>query len=331
MEDQKPNHNSTADEIDLGQIFKSFKNGLNILFNNFLRLFLYIKKNIIKFAVLIIVGILIGLGLNTIVQTKLKTEVIVKPNLESKVYLYDIVNSISANLEAKDSSFFGALNIDVDDLQGFEIEIEPVEQVSEVDINDQIEYLEMLEKFRDEEGIIEVVRNEILNKTNLQHRIIFYYKDADTGRDITEKLISYINSNEYYNELLALQVANANERIKKNSDLVDQIDRLIAAYSGKLERDKELEGTLVLNETEQLDVPALLMLKEELIQGIEIKKLQIQEQKQAIRIISFGDVQQIEKTLFTNIVILVPLILVLAYLLWDMLKYLNRKANELVV
>ncbi|MGB5692815.1 MAG: hypothetical protein WBM43_09440 [Flavobacteriaceae bacterium] len=330
MEDQKPNHNSTADEIDLGQIFKSFKNGLNILFNNFLRLFLYIKKNIIKFAVLIIVGILIGLGLNTIVQTKLKTEVIVKPNLESKVYLYDIVNSISANLEAKDSSFFGALNIDVDDLQGFEIEIEPVEQVSEVDINDQIEYLEMLEKFRDEEGIIEVVRNEILNKTNLQHRIIFYYKDADTGRDITEKLISYINSNEYYNELLALQVANANERIKKNSDLVDQIDRLIAAYSGKLERDKELEGTLVLNETEQLDVPALLMLKEELIQGIEIKKLQIQEQKQAIRIISFGDVQQIEKTLFTNIVILVPLILVLAYLLWDMLKYLNRKAKELV-
>lgn len=330
MEDQKPNHNSTADEIDLGQIFKSFKNGLNILFNNFLRLFLYIKKNIIKFAVLIIVGILIGLGLNTIVQTKLKTEVIVKPNLESKVYLYDIVNSISANLEAKDSSFFGALNIDVDDLQGFEIEIEPVEQVSEVDINDQIEYLEMLEKFRDEEGIIEVVRNEILNKTNLQHRIIFYYKDADTGRDITEKLISYINSNEYYNELLALQVANANERIKKNSDLVDQIDRLIAAYSGKLERDKELEGTLVLNETEQLDVPALLMLKEDLIQGIEIKKLQIQEQKQAIRIISFGDVQQMEKTLFTNIVILVPLILVLVYLLWDMLKYLNRKAKELV-
>lgn len=331
MEHQKPNSDSRDDEIDLGQIIQSFKKGFNNLFKSFLRVFLYIKRNAIKLGILIVVGLLIGLGLNTIVQKQLKTEVIVKPNLESKVYLYDIVNSISANLEANDTLFFGALDIDVDDLKGFEMEIEPIEAAEVTDINDEIKYLELLEKFREEEGILEVVRNEILNKTNLQHRIIFYYKDAEAGRDISEKLINYINSNEYYNELLALQVANAKERIVKNTDLVSQIDRLIAGYSGQLEKDKEVEGTLVLSETEKLDVPALLMLKNELIEGIEMKKLQIQEQKQAIRIISFGDTQHLQKTLFANVIILVPLLLVLAYLLWDLFKYLNRKANELVV
>ncbi len=331
MEHQKPNSDSRDDEIDLGQIIQSFKKGFNNLFKSFLRVFLYIKRNAIKLGILIVVGLLIGLGLNTIVQKQLKTEVIVKPNLESKVYLYDIVNSISANLEANDTLFFGALDIDVDDLKGFEMEIEPIEAAEVTDINDEIKYLELLEKFREEEGILEVVRNEILNKTNLQHRIIFYYKDAEAGRDISGKLINYINSNEYYNELLALQVTNAKERIVKNSDLVGQIDRLIAGYSGQLEKDKAVEGTLVLSETEKLDVPALLMLKDELIGGIEMKKLQIQEQKQAIRIISFGDTQHMQKTLFANVIILVPLLLVLAYLLWDLLKYLNRKANELVV
>ncbi|MEN8798349.1 MAG: hypothetical protein ABF293_03810, partial [Flavobacteriaceae bacterium] len=232
MEHQKPNSHSPSDEIDLGQIFQSFKNGLNNLFKSLLRIFLYIKRNIIKFVVLIVVGVLIGLVLNTIVKKQLKTEVIVKPNLESKVYLYDIINSISANIKAKDTTFFGSLDIDVEHLKNFEIEIQPVQETIVTDIDDQIKYLELLEKFRDEEGILEVVRNEILNKTNLQHRIEFYYKDAEVGRDIVEKLINYINSNEYYNELLTLQVANAQDRIKKNNDLVDQIDRLIAGYSG---------------------------------------------------------------------------------------------------
>ena len=287
MEHQKPNHDSQSEEIDLGQIFQSIKNGLNNLFKSFLRIFLYVKANIVKLGVLVIVGGLIGLGLKTIVQKTLKTEVIVKPNLESKVYLYDIVESISSNIKAKDSTFFSALEIDVNSLEGFKIEIHPIEAMKIADVNDEVKYLELLEKFRDEEGIIQVVRNEILNKTNLQHRIIFYYKDAITGRDISRKLISYINSNEYYNELLALQVANAQERIQKNTDLVNQIDRLVAAYSGQMEKDKGTEGALVLSDTEKLNVTALLKLKDELIEGIEMKKLQIQEQKQAIRIISF--------------------------------------------
>ncbi len=65
--------------------------GFNSLFRRFLRIFLYFKKNFLVLLSLIIVGALIAFGLNQFVSEKLQTEVIVKPNFESKAYLYDAV------------------------------------------------------------------------------------------------------------------------------------------------------------------------------------------------------------------------------------------------
>ena len=83
--------------------------GFTNLFKSFLRLFLYIKRNLIKLGILVLVGLLVGFGLNQIITKKQKIEVIVKPNLESKNYLYDVVNEIGANIKAKDTVFFSKL------------------------------------------------------------------------------------------------------------------------------------------------------------------------------------------------------------------------------
>src|SRR5690606_29265738 len=93
---------------------------------------------------------IIGLVLKSITTKSLKTEVIVEPNLDSKGYLYDIVDEIAANLKAKDSTFFKPLGIDVDQLEGFAIEIAPVKGVGG-DINEEanMKYLELLQKFQD--------------------------------------------------------------------------------------------------------------------------------------------------------------------------------------
>ena len=107
MADQQTSKETTSnDEIDLGQLFNMIGNGFNRLFRWFLRIFLYFKKNLLILLTLAVVGALIALGLNQIVTEKLKIEVIVKPNLESKGYLYDVVNEIDANIKANDTAFF---------------------------------------------------------------------------------------------------------------------------------------------------------------------------------------------------------------------------------
>ncbi len=106
---QTPKETTSNDEIDLGQLFNMIGKGFTNLFNFFLRFFLYIKRNIIKFVILSVVGLLLGYGLNQIIVKKQKIEVIVKPNLESKNYLYDVVDEIGSNIKAKDTVFFSKL------------------------------------------------------------------------------------------------------------------------------------------------------------------------------------------------------------------------------
>ena len=329
MENHGSDKRQPNEELDLGQLIEYIQKGIYSLFRTFLRAYLYIRKNAVKLLILVVVGLLIALGLNQIVIKQLKTEVIVKPNLDSKSYLYDVVAEIDANLKAKDTVFFNALNINSADLQGFKIEITPFEIEEVEDLAEEVKYLELLEKFKEEEGIMDVVRNEIMNKSVLNHRIVFFYKEAKSGRDIAIKLMDYINSNEYYKELSELYTQNAETRIKNNQTLIAQIDDVVGRYMLQMGAEEASSGTVVLSDEEQLNVPGLLRLKNELIQDTELKRLEIQGNKDAIRIVSLGGTQEVLKPLFAKFTIMIPAALVLLFMLWDLSKYLNRKANEL--
>ncbi|MDB4271079.1 hypothetical protein N9896_03180, partial [bacterium] len=76
MADQQTSKETTSnDEIDLGQLLNMIGKGFNNLFKSFLRLFLYIKQNLIKLGILVLVGLLVGFGLNQIITKKQKIEV----------------------------------------------------------------------------------------------------------------------------------------------------------------------------------------------------------------------------------------------------------------
>jgi hypothetical protein len=327
---QSGQETSSNDEIDLGQLFRMIGKGFSNLFKSFLRLFLYLKRNLIKLGILVLTGLLIGFGLSKIITKKQKIEVIVKPNLESKNYLYDVVNEIGANIKAKDTLFFSKLGIDVLQLDGFEIDIQPVEKESATNTEEDIMYLELLEKFRNDALITDVLRTEILNKSTLNHRITFTFKNMDTGLNYADKLMTYINSNDYYTELAKIIIENAEKRIIQDQDLVKQIDYLVANYSIKMSQESErIEGRIVLDNEDQLDITGILNLKNVVIRDIEQKKLEIQELKKPISIINFGSSQQIEKSFFGKTIIFIPSVLLGLFFLIDILKYLNKRAKEI--
>lgn len=330
MADNQTNYNN-SDEIDLGQLFKLIGKGFNKLFTLILRLFLYFKKNALILLILVVVGAGIGFGLNQIITKKLKTEVIVKPQMESKNYLYDVVDEIQANIKANNVVFFKEIGVNVDNLDGLKIEIAPLDDNKDSS-KSEMKFLELLQSFENTEAVADIVRAELQNKTSFNHRITFFYKDVNKGRIFAEKVMEYINSNEYFDGLIEVYRANAQTRIEENQALLKQVDELITNYSEQMTKKDALSGTerIVLDNQERINITGLFNLKNNLIRDIESKKLELRQRTDAIKVINFGKTQEVQKAVFSKTIVMIPSILLSGFFIISVLIYLNKKAKEIL-
>lgn len=332
MADNKPvNTRPESDEIDLGQLFRMIGRGFNNIFRGFLRIYLYFKTNFWKLAILVVIGLAIGYGLKFLISDKLKTEVIVKPNFDSKDYLYDVVEEIDANLKSKDTVFFKELGIVVSELKSLEISIEPIEEENEEENREEdLKYLEVLQNFQEDSFISDVVKTEILKKSGLNHRITFFYNNPLAGREATRRLIEYINNNEYFSEVQQIYTQNAQAKVERNQELIEQIDNLVDGYTDNLSKSNSVgQGKVVLENEKTLEIPSLLSLKNALIKEVERKKVEMVEQKNTISIINFGKNQKVKVPVYSQGILVIPLILVTMFLLVSFFTYLNKKSSEL--
>lgn len=326
---EQPTNNS-SDEIDLGQLFQLIGRGFNRIFIGFLRFFLYVKKNAFILIGLGVLGAAAGFGLKQVTAEKMKIEVIVRPNIESKDYLYDVVAEIHANVKAKNATFFEPLDIDIETLKGFEVTIESMGD-KKSKLEDELKYLELLKGLDISGAVSDVVRSEILSRNSLNHKITFFYKDGTDGYGSAEKLMNYINSNPYFTDLIEVYLKNAQNRIAEDEALIKQLDVLIAQYSKNLaSKDApSSDSRIILENEEQLDVRKLFDLKSELIRDIESKKVELKTRENAIKVINFGKPQEIKVSFFGKTWVLIPLVLIFAFFLLSIFKYLDKRSRLL--
>ena len=324
------NQANNSEEIDLGQLFQLIGRGFNKLFRAFLRLFLYLKKNVLILLGLIIVGTGIGYGLNQIITKKLKTEIIVKPQMESKNYLYDVVDEIQANIKSKNLEFFKNIGLEIEDLKGFEITIAPVDD-GKKSSESEMKFLELLQSFENTDAVADIVRAELQNKSSFSHRITFLYKDAEKGNVFAKKVMEYINSNKYFEELIETYRENAENRIEENKSLLAQVDELISNYAKEMTQNDNISGNdrIVLDNQERINTTGLFSLKNSLIKDIESKKLELKQRTDAIKVINFGKSQEVQKPLYGKTIIIIPLLLLGGFFLTSFLFYLNKKSKEI--
>ena len=328
-EKEVPNQQNNSDEIDLGQLFRMIGNGFNNLFRAFLRAFLYLKKNAVILLGLVIVGAGIGYGLSTIISKKLKTEVIVRPQLDSKNYLYDVIDEIQANLRAKDTAFFKSIGLDEISFEGLEVSISKVKSDGGNDGDSQ--YLELLQSFENTEAISDIVRAELQNKSSFNHRILFLYKDAAQGQDFAEKIMNYINGNAYFQGLITIYRTNATSRIEENKQLLKQVDEIISNYAKNMGENNASAGNerIVLDNKETVNITGLFDLKNSLIRDIESKKIELEDRNEIIKVINFGKPQPVQTSFFAKAIVTIPLVLIGIFFLVSFLRYLNNKASEI--
>ncbi|WP_405411548.1 hypothetical protein [Maribacter sp. Asnod1-A12] len=324
---QSPSTQNNSDEIDLGQLFQLIRRGFNTIFRWILRVFLYLKKNMLLLIGLVVVGLAIGYGLNQIISKKYKTEVIVKPQIESKNYLYDVVNEIQANIKSKDTLFFKLLGVENINFDGLNIEISRVAEVGNSESD--LKYLELLQSFENTDAIADIVRAELQNKSSFNHRITFYYKDAAFGKIFAEKVLNYINTNTYFNGLLEVYRGNANARIDENQKLLTQVDQIITNYTlGLISKGSASSNEkIVLDNQEQVNIADIFEYKTKLIRDIETKKLELEEQTLPVSIINLGQPQVEQKSFFGKSIVLIPIIFISVFFILSVLLYLNKKAK----
>ncbi len=330
----EPHNNQSSDEIDLGQLLQLIKKGINGLGDFLLRIYLYLRNRALKIAGLIVIGLLISFGLSQIISKTLKTEVIVRPNFESKNYVYDVVAEIAANISGRNADFLKEIDVVPEDLAGFKVQIEAIED-DDVKTDDrmlqEMKYLEVLQNFKDESFVMDILRAELSEKSEINHKITFTYKDPEKGPAIVQKLMDYIEANEYFNQVKTVYSKNAQSRIEKNKTLIQQIDQLVDNYSKALLTDKQKSGAgMVYMEKENtLNVPSLLSMKNVLVKEIEEKQLELAQQTEIISVLNLGNTQVVKKSFFTQTYFSIPSILVGGYLVISFFQYLERRSKRL--
>ena len=327
---QPPATQTNSDEIDLGQLFQLIGRGFNAIFRWILRVFLYLKKNMLLLIGLVVVGLAIGYGLNKIISKKFKTDVIVKPQIESKNYLYDVVNEIQSNIKSKDTLFFQSIGVENIDFNGLNIKISRVAEVGNSESD--LKYLELLQSFENTDAIADIVRAELQNKSSFNHRITFYYKNADFGREFAQKVLNYINTNTYFNRFLEVYRSNANARIDEDQKLLTQVDQIITNYTTGLaaKGSTSTNERIVLDNQEQVNIADIFEYKTGLIRDIEAKKLELEERTVPVSVINLGQPQVEQKSFFGKSIVLIPVIFVSVFFILSVLVYLNRKSKSIV-
>lgn len=278
---------------------------------------------------LVVVGLAIGYGLNQIISKKYKTEVIVKPQIESKNYLYDVVSEIQSNIKSKDTLFFKSIGVENIDFKGLNIEINRVVEIGNAESD--LKYLELLQSFENTDAISDIVRAELQNKSSFNHRITFYYKDTAFGKQFAEQILNYINTNAYFNGLLEVYKSNAAARIKEDEKLLEQVDQIITNYTKGLVNNggSSSNDKIVLDNQEQVNIADIFQYKTGLIRDIETKKLELEERKEPVSIINLGQPQVEQKSFFGKSIVLIPVIFVSVFFMLSALVYLNRKAKSI--
>lgn len=331
MEQQNSSYEPVK-EVDLREVLRMIKNGIHSIFRAFLRLFIYLKKNFLILLLLGVVGLGIGYGLSKVVNEKKKIQVIVKPNIESRPYLYDVIEEIQANVEAEDAEFFRQLGIEIESFDGLGVQIESLGELDGTE-EERMEFLQLLLNFENSGSIGDLVRQEILNSGSLSHKVTFFFKfSPDKGREFASAVLNYINNNQYYNEVLKTQREISANKMAMGDSLTTQVDQIISGYATRLQEGAPLPGTVRTDadgEEAGLDIGGLLEFKYRLINNKEQERLKLVMEQQPISVLNFGQTQQVIQPFYGDVITLLPILLIVGYLLFDLFRYLNRRAKEL--
>jgi len=266
-------------EIDLSQISKKIGGFFEGISNSIFRGILFIKRNIIIFISLFIIGIVIGYYLDE-TSNKFDHEIIVAPNFGSVDYLYGKIDQIESKVKEQDTVFLKSIGIDKPKSL-LKIEIEPIIDVynfvnsSTTILNNaqNTQNFELVKLLSEDGDINKVIKEKTTSKNYGRHTIHISTIGYVTDKSIVEPLMAYLNLNDYYKNLQKVYLNNIKTKMKQNEAIIGQIDNLLNEFSSKTSSNQKSDKLVYFNENPELN--EVIKTKDNLIKELGEQRLDL--------------------------------------------------------
>ncbi len=251
--------NNQDQEIDLSLLTKKIAGIFDSINKSIFKSILFVKKNIVIFGVLFILGGVLGYILDKS-SNVYDSEITVTPNFGSVDYLYSKINLLESKIKDKDTVFFKSIGINNSkDIKL--IEIEPIidiysfvrsstESASNAQNSQNFELVKLLSEDGD---IKKVVKDELTSKNYTNHKIKITSDSYASSVNSINPILSYFDKNEIYEKYRKSYLVNFNNKIKQNDIMVSQIDALINQFSETTSSNQKSDKLVYYNENTQLN------------------------------------------------------------------------------
>ncbi|MEL1246030.1 hypothetical protein AAEO56_17280 [Flavobacterium sp. DGU11] len=226
-------NNDPDREIDLSEVSAKVKGYFTRVNDSFFDGILFIKRNIILIAGIVLVGAGLGFYLDMGPKTY-SNKVIVHPNFQSVDYLYEAVEGINLKIKQRDTLFLKSIGIKKPK-RFLKIEIEPL-----IDIynfmnqseNDQKEdrdrKMDVFKLIAEDGDMKEILKDPTTSKNYDNHLIEIISKEKTKQSDIVDPVMAYLNSNPYFKRIQEEQINNVNIKLAANDSVIKQVDKILS-------------------------------------------------------------------------------------------------------
>ncbi|MDR6299811.1 hypothetical protein [Mesonia maritima] len=316
-----------SEEVDLYSLINLIKRAFEKIGLIFLRFLNFLIRNIIVIALLIIIGLALAYFTKGEKGRLYQTEIIVATNFDGSVYLKKSLDEARFKLFSRNEEFLNktALSEDIDKIAS--LKVEPIYRMNEY-TNEQYNFMRYFEetKFLDDEEKAEAFKN---NTTRYKVTLV-HYLPLDSS-NVLEKIIGYVRDNSFYTQLYDEYHQDVEMMLHSNIYMMKQLDSLVANYSkGMTLKKSRGQNTDYFNSENFIDLGVVLESRQ-LIQR-DIKNLREEKiaSSEFLRIIDKGGVSNYSgRNIFTNPMILYPILLVSGYFILLLLFIAVNKARKL--
>ena len=312
------------EEIDLGDLFRLLKKGVNSILNLFLRFVAFVLRHAIILIVLIIIGAIAGYFLQKNTVEKVKTEMIVAADYGAAEYLYKSIEEIKYGLRSEDEELFNQLNLEEkNSVAAISINIVPILDIEEFS-SDKERFYNLL---NDSNVVSDETKDGMIQQISKFYRITLIHSQEVDSRSFLESVLKIIRNNDYYKEVYQLQAKKNQFLINSNEFLISHIDSLIKNYSNKSTLGQQGSNSITSNE---LDLGQLIGNRSNLLEELDILYEKKVASEELFTLVDLGSPSFLEnKSLSSHKIILIPLLLVLGYFGLIIFVKVVQKARKL--
>lgn len=302
--------NKNSEEIDLGMVFKSlgnfFKNILKLIFS----IILFYKRKWILFVGLMIIGIIGGYIWDQRFSKEVYTQdVILEPNFESTVYLYDFIDNFNQNFGNVD--FLKSLGINQEKVKNLKkINIEPIIQHT-----DLIDYFKKVYSERDTHHVMEELEPRLLENVKYRkfykfHKLTFLFVGENENNErIAEFVLEKFRSNAYLQKKLSYEIDALSYNIKENKESLNFINKYLDRLNGE-SSEKEEQVVVFASEKDIPTVSSLLRQKDVLLEKIDELEEEFVLKKSLFSVLDFGELLNKTRSGLRKKIVLLPFLLI---------------------